>query len=192
MPSRPTIRHIPRNDPAVLMEDLGHGYLDKYGAGEERREKILKWIVVSVLVVLIGGGILYGLFRDYPEERQAGRFFELLQAQNYQAAYALWGCSTPTAAACHDYPFADFMKDWGPDAAPVSKSEVLDGESCGSGVIVDLDGGKAGEKKLWVERSTHFLGFPPYERCPQGNRLHDLWRNVRFRLQGRPIPQEGS
>jgi hypothetical protein len=64
------------------MEDLGHGYLDKYGAGEERREKIIKWGVVSVLVIVIGGGILYGLFRDYPEERQAGRVFYLKRAQN--------------------------------------------------------------------------------------------------------------
>jgi hypothetical protein len=174
------------------MEDLGHGYLDKYGAGEERREKIVKWAALSVLTILVGGGLLYALFRDYPEERQAGRFFALLEARNYQAAYVLWGCTQPGEAACHDYPFNEFMKDWGPDAAAVNKADVLDGESCGSGVIVQVDGGKAGEKKLWVERSSHFLGFPPYDRCPQGNRIHDLWRNIRFRLQGRPIPQEGS
>jgi hypothetical protein len=168
------------------------GYLEKYGAGEERREKIVKWVVVSILVVLGGGGLLYAAFRDYPEERQVGRFLQLLGQHNYQAAYALWGCTTPDARACHDYPFADFMKDWGADASPVTSAEVLDGESCGSGVIVDADAGKAGEKKFWVERSTHFLGFPPYDRCPQGNRIHDLWRNIRFRLQGRPIPPPGS
>jgi hypothetical protein len=174
------------------MDDLGHGYLDKYGAGEERRERIVKWVVASAAVVLLGGGLLYAAFRDYPEERQVGKFYRLLEARDYQNAYALWGCSTPGASACHDYPFPDFMKDWGPDAAPVSKADVLDGESCGSGVIVLVDGGKAGEKKLWVERGTHFIGFPPFDRCPQGNRIHDLWRNFRFRLQGRPIPQEGS
>jgi hypothetical protein len=168
------------------------GYLDHYGAGEERREKIIKWVVVSVLALLIGGGLLYAAFRDYPEERQAGSFFRLLEQRNYQAAYALWGCTTPDARACHDYPFADFMKDWGADTAAVTSADVLDGESCGSGVIVDVDTGKAGEKKLWVERNTHFLGFPPFDRCPQGNRIHDFWRNIRFRLRGRPIPPSGS
>jgi len=84
------------------------------------------------------------------------------------------------------------MKDWGPGPAPVGDVDVLDAESCGSGVIVEIDAGKAGDKKLWVERDTHILGFPPFERCPQGNRIHDLWRNIRFRLHGRPVPQEGS
>jgi hypothetical protein len=168
------------------------GYLDQYGAGEERREKIVKWVVISVLVVLAGGGLLYAAFHDYPEERQVGRFFQLLEQRNYQAAYTLWGCNKPDARACQDYSIADFMKDWGPDAAPVTSGDVLDGESCGSGVIVDVDAGKAGDKKLWVERSSHFLAFPPYDRCPQGNRLHDLWRDIRFRLHGRPVPPSGS
>jgi hypothetical protein len=168
------------------------GYLDHYGEGQERREKIVKWVVLSVVAILVGGGLLYAIFRDYPEERQVSRFFDLLERHNYQAAYALWGCNTPDAKACRDYPLADFMKDWGPEAASVNNAEVLDGESCGSGVIVDVDAGKAGDKKLWVERSSHFLGFPPYDRCPEGNRIHDLWRNFRYRLRGRPIPQSGS
>jgi hypothetical protein len=168
------------------------GYLDNYGAGEERREKIAKWVLVSVLVIVIGGALLYGVFKDYPEERQAGRFFRLLEQHNYQAAYALWGCNRPDAPACHDYPFPDFMKDWGPQAATITGADVLDGESCGSGVIVEVDAGKAGDQKLWVERNSHFLGFAPFDRCPQGNRIHDYWRNFRFRLQGRPIPSSGS
>jgi hypothetical protein len=169
------------------------GFLDEnYGVREERREKIVKWVVLSVLAILVGGGLLYAVFKDYPEERQAGRFFRLLEEHNYQAAYELWGCTAPTDRACHDYPFAEFMKDWGPQAAPVTDRDVLDGEACGSGVIVAVDAGKAGEKKLWVERSSHFLGFPPFDRCPQGNRIHDLWRDFRYRLHGRPIPPEGS
>jgi hypothetical protein len=168
------------------------GYLDHYGAGDARREKITRWVVITTIGILVLGGLAYAGLRDYPEERQVGRFFDLLRAHNYQQAYTLWGCTAAGDRACHDYPFADFMKDWGQEAAPVSRAEVLDGESCGSGVIVDIDAGQAGEKKLWVERETHFLGFPPFERCPQGNRLHDLWRNIRFRFQGRPIPSSGS
>jgi hypothetical protein len=87
---------------------------------------------------------------------------------------------------------AEFLKDWGPSSAPVNDFEVLDAESCGSGVIVDVEAGKAGDKKLWVERETRVLGFPPFDRCPQENRIHIFWRNLKFRLHGRPVPPAGS
>jgi len=166
------------------------GYLESYGAGDERRERIIKTSVLSVLGVLLAAGLVYVFFHNYPEERQARRFFEMLQAKDYRDAYALWGCSEATP--CRDYPMPEFLKDWGPSQPPVSAVDVLDGESCGSGVIVDVDAGKAGDKKLWVERSSHVLSFPPFERCPQGNRIHDLWRDMRYRLHGRPVPPEGS
>ena len=86
----------------------------------------------------------------------------------------------------------EFMKDWGPSQGQFTGVDVLDAESCGSGVIVEVDARPGGEKKLWVERKSLVLGFPPFERCPQGNRIHDWWRNIRFRLQGRPIPPAGS
>lgn len=166
------------------------GYLENYGAGDERREKIAKRAVISVVALLVVAGLGYAFFHNYPEERQARRFFELLQAKDYTGAYALWGCTD--AKPCRDYVMAEFMKDWGPAQAPVSEVDVLDGESCGSGVIVDVDAGKAGDKKLWVERDSHILSFPPFERCPQGNRIHDFWRNIRYRIHGRPVPPAGS
>ena len=166
------------------------GYLENYGAGDERREKITKTAVIAVLAVLAAGALAYFIFHNYPEERQAKRFFELLRAQDYKDAYALWGCTD--AKPCRDYVMTEFMKDWGPEQGPVGAVEVLDAESCGSGVIVEIDAGKAGDKKLWVERDTRVLAFPPFERCPQGNRIHDLWRNIRYRLHGRPVPPQGS
>ena len=166
------------------------GYLDNYGAGDERREKIIKIAVVSVVVLALAGVIFYALFHNYPEERQAKRFFELLRVKDYKSAYALWGCTDDKP--CRDYPMTEFMKDWGPDKEPVNEIDVLDTESCGSGVIVEVDAGKTGDKKLWVERDSRVLGFPPFERCPQGNRIHDFWRNIRFRLHGRPVPAAGS
>jgi hypothetical protein len=166
------------------------GYLENYGAGEERREKITKTAVISVLAALLVALLAYAVFHNYPEEREAKRFFELLQAKDYKAAYALWGCTE--AKPCRDYAMPEFMKDWGPAQAPVSSIDVLDTESCGSGVIVDVDAGKAGDKKLWVERDSRILSFPPFERCPQGNRIHDFWRNIRYRIHGRPVPPAGS
>jgi len=165
------------------------GYLETYGAGDERKEKIFKTVVISAVAALVLGALLYALFHNYPEERQARRFFALLRSRDYTAAYALWGCTD--SQPCRDYAMKEFMKDWGPDKGPVADVDVLDAESCGSGVIVEVDAGKIGDQKLWVERDTHLLGFPPFERCPQGNRIHDFWRNIRFRLRGRAVPPAG-
>lgn len=166
------------------------GYLEQYGAGDERREKLIKTVVIAAAVLLVGGGLLYFFFHNYPEERQAKRFFTLLEAHDYKAAYAMWGCTD--AKPCRDYPMSEFMKDWGPQAGPLNDATVLDGESCGSGVIVDVGIDRSGNKKLWVERENHVLGFSPFERCPQGNRIHDFWRDIRYRLHGRTPPAEGS
>ena len=68
----------------------------------------------------------------------------------------------------------------------VSSSSAADGSS------LVCPAGKAGDKKLWIERDTHILAFPPFERCPQGNRIHDFWRNIRYRLHGRTAAPAGS
>jgi hypothetical protein len=141
------------------------GYLDHYGAGEERRERIRKWIVLSLVAALIVGGTLYFIFKDYREERQVNRFFDLLARQNFQAAYGLFGCATP----CRDYPFTEFMKDWGPQSphADAKAFHVTKSRSCGSGVIVTVDSRNKGqEDKLWVQRDDLTIGFSPLPGCP--------------------------
>jgi hypothetical protein len=97
----------------------------------------------------------------------------------------MWGCTD--AKPCRDYSFNSFMQDWGPEATPVAGFEVLDGESCGSGVIVDVDAGKAGDRKLWVERKDRTLGsIPPgYDRCPHSNRIYNFVRDLRYRAHGK-------
>ena len=44
------------------------GYLDHYGAGDERREKITRRVVMIIVAVLAVGGIAYAALKDYPEE----------------------------------------------------------------------------------------------------------------------------
>jgi hypothetical protein len=65
------------------------GYLDQYGAGEEQREKIIKIVAFSVLAALVIGGILFFIFHNYAQERTVTRFFERLQAHDYQGAYEM-------------------------------------------------------------------------------------------------------
>jgi hypothetical protein len=144
------------------------GFLDQYGAGDRRREKILRAVVISLVALGTIGGTLTFIFYNYRQERQAKRFFELLAGHDYKTAYAMWGCTD--AKPCRDYPFPRFMEDWGPqgERADVANMRITRSRSCGSGVILTVDFGKSQEEKLWVERSDLTIGFSPYAGCPPG------------------------
>ena len=158
------------------------GFLDQYGAGDERRARNIKIVLVSVVVLAVLSGLLYFFFRNYLQEQQAKRFFQLLAAHDYQTAYGLWVSSDSERRG---YPYASFMQDWGPPSVDVRNFAILDAESCGNSVIVDADLGPAGDKKIWVNRQSLELGFPPWEQCPQQNRIYSFYRNVKYRLRGR-------
>jgi hypothetical protein len=158
------------------------GYLDAYGAGDERRARIIKITVVSVMMVAMLSGLLYFFFRNYRQEQQAKRFFELLQAHNYQAAYDMWVSSDSERSG---YPMNAFLQDWGPKAMDVHSFTIMDAESCGNSVIVDADLVPVGDKKLWINRQSLELGFGPYDQCPQQNRIYTFYRNVKYQLHGR-------
>jgi hypothetical protein len=138
------------------------GYLDQYGAGDERRAKIIKTLVFSLIAVLVIGGPLFYIFHNYRQESQAKRFFRALEAHDYQTAYAIWGCTD--AKPCAGYPMADFLKDWG--NRDVAGYNITRSRSCGSGVILTVDFGKGQEEKLWVERKDLTIGFSPFPGCP--------------------------
>ena len=87
------------------------GYLDQYGAGEERRIRIIKTLVISLVVLMVVGGTLLYVFYNYRQEQQVKRFFSLLQAHDYQGAYEMW---VRTADDRKGYPFQSFLQDWGP------------------------------------------------------------------------------
>jgi hypothetical protein len=141
------------------------GYLDQYGAGEERREKIIKVLALSVVTILVVGGILFFIFHNYAQERAVKRFFERLQAHDYQGAYEMW---VRTADDRKSYPFQSFLRDWGPQGEhpDVSNFRIARSRSCGSGVILTVDFGRNQEEKLWVQRDDLTIGFSPLPGCP--------------------------
>lgn len=162
------------------------GYLDQYGAGDERRARRIKLgflallaAAVAILIVIL----VSFLFISNAAERQAQAFLNALSSGQYQQAYALWGCTA--TQPCSAYPFPEFLKDWGPGAVPPGTFQVLNGESCGSGTIVDIDAGKAGDKRLWVENGARTIGFPPVNECPHRNHVYDFFRDLKYRLHGR-------
>ena len=146
------------------------GYLDQYGEIEQRRAattRRLKQVLLSLLVLLVVGGILYWNFKNYRQEQQVKRFFSLLQKQDYKPAYALWGCSE--TSPCRDYSFEKFLEDWGQKSASADASgmEISKSRSCGTGVIVTaLYGRNRQEEKFWIERQNLVIGFSPWPGCP--------------------------
>ena len=145
------------------------GYLDHYGKGEERREKLIRRSILAVVLLLIAGSILFYIFKNFREERQVKRFYHLLAGKQYAAAYRMWGCTETNP--CRDYSFDRFMEDWGPNSANARASEVdvVRSRSCGSGVIITAKIGDH-EERLWVERGQQIVGYSPWPACPASGR----------------------
>ena len=141
------------------------GYLDQYGAGEEKRIRIIKTVVIAAVVLIVVSGALMFIFHDYRQEQQVKHFFALLETHNYQAAYNMW---VRNDSDRRGYPFDSFMQDWGPQSShrDVSDYKIARSRSCGSGVILTVDFGKSQPEKLWVQRDDLTIGFSPMPGCP--------------------------
>ena len=164
------------------------GYLDQYGAGDERREKRNQRILIGGAVaaallflwffffvwdkteVLRAQPVarLAQILRNHRQESRVKTFLDLLSRRDYQAAYALWGCTA--ANPCKDYVFAEFLKDWGPGSPRNTASYAIPrSRSCGSGVIVTVELDRQKEDALWVQRNELTIGFAPFPVCAPGS-----------------------
>ena len=141
------------------------GYLEHYGAGDERREKRRRNVVLSILGLMVVSCALYFAFRNYREEKQLTIFFDLLKQQNLKAAYELWGCTDSTP--CRDYVFDRFQEDWGPKSkhANLGVMKVVKTKSCSSGIIQIVNFGENEDVNLWVNRKDRIIGFAPWPVC---------------------------
>src|SRR5579864_3084309 len=158
-------------------------YLANYGAGDEEREKRTWRLAIAAAAVVVVGGLylltfktpileryirVVQILKNRRQEREVQTFLELLRKQDYKAAYALWGCTD--AKPCRDYPFTNFIDDWGPKSSRTDAStfHITRSRSCGSGVILTVDSARNQEEKLWVEREDETIGFSPWPGCPPG------------------------
>lgn len=142
------------------------GYLDHYGEGDARREKIWKRAFLVALVVVIAGLAAFFGLRNYRQKARVGEFATLIQKKDYPGAYRLWGCTETTP--CRDYSYAKFLEDWGPASkyADVASYSISRSRSCGTGVIVTVDFGSNREEKFWVEGPELTIGYSPWPVCP--------------------------
>jgi len=108
------------------------------------------------------GLALFWVLHNRREEERATRFFALLAARDYSAAYGFWA---RTEADRRAYPMQAFLDDWGPASGRGDPAtfRIAKSRSCGSGAILTIRSTGLREEKLWVDRGSLLIGFPPPE-----------------------------
>lgn len=144
------------------------GYLDTYGVGEERRNRIVIRSVISVIVIAIVGSLSWYLLKNHHQESVVKRFVDDLRQGDYRAAYRDWGCTGQKP--CSAYSFNSFMTDWG-NAVPANAPDprvlgITDSESCNMGVLLTVSVNRARTESLWVDKDNDAISFAPYPICP--------------------------
>lgn len=130
-------------------------YIPPIDPQAQRRKRRL---IVGTVFAVICASYLYYELKNYPEERQLRRFFEVLQQQDYQRAYQIW---QPASS----YTFKDFLEDWGPDGVQgsIQQFQIEDSQAEGSGVNVSVILNGKEPVALWVEKKDKSLSFSPVE-----------------------------
>ncbi len=145
--------------------------LDASQYDEEKARKRRNRIISFFCLILVAAFLLWW-FRFWPEEHIVGRFFDALQKQDYNTAYAIWMHDPDWqkhAGEYPKYPFNEFYQDWGPGGEwGLIKTQKVNGASAcpggGSGVVVDvIVNDRAEHAQVWVEKSDHTLSYPPCE-----------------------------
>jgi hypothetical protein len=138
-------------------------YLQQYGVEEERRGRVIKWIVILCVGLIVIAIAAYLIFRNYPERKVARHFLDEINAHDYQAAYQNWGCTNEHP--CPNYDFHRFMQDWGPGSKASSPWKVVSTDSCKTFLTVNVQAQGSELQSLAIQRSDHALGFAPAPEC---------------------------
>ena len=157
------------------------GYLEQYGAGEEKKEHLIRNVILVAAAVIVVGGLGIYLFHTHHQIAVTKNFLGLLRSKNYESAYAAWGCTS--AKPCPEYTYAKFLEDWGPKSASGANPvlHITDSESCGTGVILTVDVSPGNFQKLYVGKDSDSLSFSPLPTCPGKS----AWAIMAHRTLGR-------
>ncbi len=142
------------------------GYLDQYGAGEERRNRIVAVSIVTALIVVMVTALGWYLLKNHHQEGVVKTFLGDVRRGDYQGAYRDWGCTPKTP--CSGYSMDKFLQDWGPkNSAPdPAILGLTESESCNTGVLLSVAVNRDRAEKLWVDRSSDAISFAPFPICP--------------------------
>ena len=147
------------------------------GTEEHPPSKILRYLITSLVFVILVGGYCMWMLRFHKEKNTVKQFLTTVAAGNFDRAYQLW-------KPAPSFSFKDFMEDWGAQSyyGPVKSfrienaEEIKHGSESPSGVVVTVEvspddpfpsaGDAAKESKikevcLWVQFNDQSLGYPP-------------------------------
>jgi hypothetical protein len=155
------------------------GYLQNYGAGEEHRNRIVKFIILGVLAALILALAAYLFLHNRSEEKTVEHFLAQVNAHDYKDAYVTWGCTE--ANPCRNYDYARFLEDWGPKTKATSPWKIATVEGCNAFVTVNVTADGAALQSLGVERGARTVSYAPSSEC-QEKKWH--WKQFFQRIFG--------
>jgi hypothetical protein len=143
------------------------GYLDQYGAGEERRNRIIIRSILAVLIAAVVFTLGWYLTLNRHQEGVVKTFVAALKNRDTQGAYRIWGCTA--SKPCSGYEYEKFMQDWGPGPAgpDLALLGLTDSEECNSAVMLTLRVNATRTEQLWVDRGNDTIAFAPFPICPQ-------------------------
>jgi hypothetical protein len=142
------------------------GYLDQYGAGEERRNRIIIRSIVTVVVLGVVGTLWWYLMLNHRQEGVVKDFVAALKRGDTQAAYQIWGCTS--SRPCPAYTYEKFLEDWGPgpDGPDSSILALTDSEACNKSVMLKVQVNAKRTEQLWMDRTSDMISFAPFPICP--------------------------
>lgn len=155
------------------------GYLDQYGAGEDRRNRIIVRSIVIAISAIVVTTVAWYLLKNHHQEGVVKDFLAAVRQGDLRSAYRIWGCTD--AKPCSGYEFEKFGTDWAaagavpgakpnPDGAPdLSMLGITDSESCNNGVLLTVAVNRARTEKLWVDKGSDAIAYAPYPICPHKN-----------------------
>ena len=155
-------------------------YLQQYGAGDERRSRIIKVAVLSCLAIVILAISAYLFFHNYGEKEVVKDFLSQLNSHEYEQAYRDWGCTGEHP--CPNYNYQRFLEDWGPKQKISSPWKIASVDGCKTFVTINVQAEGSELQSLSVQRDNRSLSFAPSPEC-QEKEWH--WKQFFQRLFGR-------
>ena len=141
-----------------------------YDEAKVRRKRIRIIAACLAVMLVVGFGIA---FRHWPYEHRVNKFFDALEAKDFEKAYGIWFNDPNWKTHPQDftrYKYGEFYLDWGPGGEyGIIKEHSIDGATSsgpwetGSGVIVQITVNKRAEPvRIWIERKDKTFGFSPF------------------------------
>jgi hypothetical protein len=138
-------------------------------AYDAKKARLIRNILITVVVVVVVGGIAAFLLWNWPAEHRVNNFLTTIESGDLKKAYGLWNHDPDWeqhADQYKSYDFTQFQKDWGPssDYGIIRSHSIVVAKTVGNGVVmgVDINGGKT-PIFLRVDHKAKTIGFSPVE-----------------------------